>query len=144
MCGCAPCGGAGGTGRPPVTKPPPPPKPKLSTLTGGDPANALPFFTRYEGWHIFLVTLSKPHHPHAPPDKTVEAAHVKHLEDIWEKGRLLVCGLTALGEGYLVLVTETKREAEQIAKTDPLIHSGYYKHFDVVELFGPAPSDRHG
>lgn len=147
MCGCAPCGGFGSTGpRPNPAPPKAPPKPK--TLTSGEATTAdfvayLPYFVNpTNGGGVFIVTLTGPPKDGTPPAEATERAHVERLADLTESGKLAICGLTSEKQGYMVLLANSRDEAEAIVRADPLVQADYYRGYHIIELFGPAPSDR--
>ncbi|MEO3948017.1 YciI family protein [Gorillibacterium sp. CAU 1737] len=52
-------------------------------------------------------------------------AHVAHLRELDQAGKLVLCGPFLDYKGGMVIVkTETREEAEEIAKRDPFVASG--------------------
>ena len=67
------------------------------------------------------------------PDLILE--HAMHLRKISDEGHLEAAAVYASGtHGMQILLTETKAEAERIAKSDPLLKKGYYGGFELQEL----------
>ncbi len=146
MCGCSPCGGVGGghPGPRPNTIPPKKLTAAITPASFPDQVYSLPFFANPSGGggHVYIATLSEISTPDVPPKAELERAHVKHLADLTAAGHLAACGLTGENHGFLVLLAQSRQEAESLLRSDPLIEAKYYRTFELVELFGPAPSDR--
>lgn len=66
---------------------------------------------------------------------TLEAVrhHADHLKQLKENGRLVLCGPFQEGGDMVLLRAANKKEARQIAESDPFIRDGY-KSFTIRTL----------
>jgi uncharacterized protein YciI len=78
-----------------------------------------------------------------PPSNDIERAHLAHLTDLTTEGRLAASGLFASQDrGFMILISESRQEAETIVRGDPLIAYNYYKSFHVDEILSPNRDER--
>jgi len=69
-----------------------------------------------------------------PLNEELIKAHVCHLKQLDETGKLILCGpFTDYPGGMVIFRAETSDEAKQIAQSDPFIASGY-KSYDLRSL----------
>lgn len=67
------------------------------------------------------------------PDLVLE--HAQHLRRLSDEGTVDSAAVYASGaKGMVILLTETKAEAERLAAIDPLLVGGYYGGFELEEL----------
>lgn len=60
-----------------------------------------------------------------PLTEEVIKRHVEHLKALQQNDRLVLCGPLVEGGGMVLLLAANKKEARQIAESDPFIKDGY-------------------
>lgn len=68
-------------------------------------------------------------------DKTLLIAHVEHLKNLHQSGRLIICGPFTDNDNALQIITaDTKEEAILLFEQDPFIKTKYYQTYSIYEL----------
>lgn len=74
------------------------------------------------------------------PDLILE--HAMHLRGLSDRGLLdSAAGYASGNASMLIVLTESKAEAERLAAEDPLLRAGYYRGFDMEELIKSVIGD---
>ena len=76
--------------------------------------------------YYFVELITNPDRPDLPAEQvdSIQTAHLKNINALYEEGKLMLAGPFEKGGGIFVLSVSTLSEAERIAENDPAVSAG--------------------